>query len=299
MPNIALLWDFDGTLTPSDSTSKTFEIVSGNSRADEFWSYVKGLRGDQGEDRPEWEHILASDAPIWMYALSRVAHRKGIPLNDEFFEKFVVPEIALFPGAIDFLKKVKSFEDREDFKELDIHIHHFIVSAGLKELIEQIFPVGLITWTFGCRYTVIVTDEEDKSAPESVPVFCIDETMKTRPIFEISKGAFCNKDVKVNTRVSKEDLWVPFENMIYIGDGPTDIPSLSLTRSQGGMGVVVYNPSSSKEKVESRVKEMRLDARADLITPADFSQDSELFDFLYQRCIQIKQRYDATRPRNN
>ncbi len=71
MANIAIVWDFDGTLSPDDSTTKTVEILDGNKPGSEFWNYIKSLRGDSR--KPQWEHVLASDAPIWMYALSRLA----------------------------------------------------------------------------------------------------------------------------------------------------------------------------------------------------------------------------------
>lgn len=290
MPNIAIVWDFDGTLSPGDSTTKTVEILQGQKDCGDFWHYIHRLRGDTKDD--EWEHVLASDAPIWMYSLSRIAFEKGVPLNDEFFKEFIVPKISLFPEVISFLEKIKSLENRKDFIELKLKVHHFIVSAGLKDLIEQVFSKDLITWTFGCRYTVVASKDDIKN-PESVPVFCIDETMKTRALFEISKGAFNNKGIKVNSRVQDEKLWAPFKNIIYIGDGPTDVPALSLTRDRGGLGVVVCDPDKTKDDLNKRLNDMRLDKRADLITFADFKDDGELFKYLKTRCIQIKQRYEA------
>ncbi len=289
--NIAIIWDFDGTLTPIDSTTKTIEILEGNKgQGSKFWEDIKSLRGDSR--RPQWEHVLASDAPIWMYALSRLAFNKKVPLNSEFFKKFVVPEIELYPEVISFLKKIKTLETDKRFQESNIKIHHFIVSAGLKELVELVFPKDLVTWTFGCRYTVIAF-EGHTDAPESIPVFCMDETVKTRSLFEISKGSFNDPDKAVNTRVEEKNLWAPFKNTIYIGDGPTDVPALSLVRDKGGLGIAVYNPSSSQKDINKRLKQMRLDKRADLITPSDFSQNGELFRFIKTRCVQICQRYEA------
>lgn len=290
MPNIAIVWDFDKTLTPEDSTTKVVEFVTGNDGKD-FWSWIHFLRGDTKPSK-DWEHILASDAPIWMYALSQFAAPLGYPLNSEFFKKYIVNSLALFPGCIDFLTTIKSLEDDPKFKTLDLKIHHFVVSAGLKELVEHFFPKNLVSWVFGCRYTIVASEDElDK--PHSVPVFCMDETMKTRSIFEISKGSFSDKDRPVNKRVEKRDLWCPFDNMIYIGDGPTDIPALSLTRDRGGMGVVVFDPQADIKDVNKRIKSMRLDRRADIITKADYSLDGELYDFLLRRIIQIRQRYEA------
>ncbi|QQG35297.1 MAG: haloacid dehalogenase-like hydrolase [Micavibrio aeruginosavorus] len=291
MPNIAIVWDFDGTLTPDDSTTKTVEVLQGSGKGGEFWSMIKALRGDQ--ELPQWEHILAMDAPIWMYSLSRLAATKKVPLNAEFFKEFVLPQIALYPKVLDFLIDIKNLEQTEKFRRLNLEIHHFVVSAGLKELIEQVFPAGLVTWTFGCRYTVVV-DENHSDEPESVPVFCMDETVKTRSLFEISKGAFNNQSVKVNTRVPAVELWSPFENIIYIGDGDTDVPALSLTRSKGGLGIAVFNPEKSAIDTRQKFKNMRLDKRTDLITPADFSIGGELHSYIYNRCVQIRQRYEAS-----
>ena len=86
---------------------------------------------------------------------------------------------------------------------------------------------------------------------------------------------------------------MPFNNIIYIGDGPTDVPALSLVRDKGGLGVAVYNSAKESDEINKRLRQMRLDKRADLITPADFSLKGELYKYLETRCIQIKQRYEA------
>jgi len=289
--NIAIIWDFDKTLTPEDSTSITVDIVTGRRGASAgFWQFIKDITGKTR--KPEWKELLGSDAPAWMYALSRVAAQRKIPLNAEFFKNFVLDEIKLFPNTIEFLKAVKSLEKAKEFKNLGIEIHHFIVSAGLKDLVEQVFPEGLVTRTFGCRYAVIA-DPEHRDEPESIPVFCMDETVKTRALFEISKGSFEDSKKPVNKFVGARDRFAPFSNFIYIGDGPTDIPSLSLTRHNGGLGVVVYNKKDGKDKILKRLGRMSLDKRADLITSANYSLDGELFKFIESRCTQICQRYEA------
>lgn len=290
MPNIAIVWDFDGTLTPDDSTTIAAEVL-GAGDGKKFWDEVHALRGD-GDPELEWQHILASDAPVWMYALSRVAFANKIPLNEEFFGEFVKPRIELYPQVPDFLNALKALENEEIFKSVGLCIHHFIVSAGLKDLVGQIIPGDIITWTFGCRFRVNAFDQ-DPTQPESIPVFCMDETMKTRSLFEISKGSFKEKKNSVNRRVPEEDRWVSFKDMIYIGDGDTDVPSMSLVRSQGGLGVAVYNRNLPEEKLRAKFQNMRLDKRADLITPADFSLEGELFEYLQTRCRQIALRHRA------
>jgi len=290
MPKIALVWDFDGTLTPDDSTTKTVEVLQKNQTGNEFWNYIKSLRGDTKKSEAEWQHILASDAPIWTYSLARIAARKKVPLNKEFFKQFILPDIKLYPGVVEFLTALKDLSGKKEYKKLDIQIHHFIVSAGLKDLIEQVFPAGLITHTFGCRYEVVI-NKDHPDEPESIPVFCMDETMKTRSLFEISKGSFEDEKKPVNAKIEDKHLWAPFSNMIYIGDGPTDIPSLALTRTKGGLGIVVYNPTAPNEKVNGKLKEMR--SRMDFVSQANFALNGELFNYMKNRCEQIRQKYEA------
>ena len=80
----------------------------------------------------------------------------------------------------------------------------------------------------------------------------------------------------MNKKVEKENLWCPFNNFIYIGDGPTDIPALSLTRTYGGYGIVVFNPKKNEDDIKRNLKGMSADSRCDLIVKADFSPNSNL-----------------------
>src|SRR2546423_13666506 len=105
MPNIAIVWDFDGTLTTQDTTTVAVEFLQGKATGGEFWDRIHDLRGDSRQ--VAWEHILASDAPIWMYALSRLAFEKKVPLNFEFLKKFIAPSVKLRPDTLRFLRKIK------------------------------------------------------------------------------------------------------------------------------------------------------------------------------------------------
>jgi 2-hydroxy-3-keto-5-methylthiopentenyl-1-phosphate phosphatase len=290
MPNIAIVWDFDGTLTVGDTTTTVVEFLQGKKSGGEFWDRIHNLRGDSRQ--VSWEHVLASDAPIWMYALSRLAFEKRVPLNFEFFSKFIVPSIQLRGEALKFLRKIKLLESRQLFKDVSLNIEHFVVSAGLVDLVKAVIPNDILKHAFGCRYE-IVAFEGNEDEPESVPVFCMDETMKTRSLFEIAKGSFLYKDRSVNRKVPNDKYWAPFKNIIYVGDGPTDVPALSLVRNYGGTGIAVYDSAAPRDKREARLKEMRLDKRADLITRADYSEKGELFRYLTTCCERIALRYRA------
>jgi hypothetical protein len=106
-----------------------------------------------------------------------------------------VDEIPLYEGAAAFLRKLKLLEETSLFKSTNVTVSHFIVTAGLKELVELVLPKDLITWTFGCCYKIVVA-EENKGEPESVPVFCMDETMKLDPYLKYAKARFAKRSTR-------------------------------------------------------------------------------------------------------
>ena len=287
--NISIVWDFDGTLTPEDSTSKIVEYFLGKGEIDGFWKWIKNLNGSLSE--MSWETMLSSDAPTWMYVLSRIAFHKNKPLSKQFFSQ-ITNRVKLYPGLCNFLEAIKNISKNKNFKESRVKVHQFIITAGLKEYVGELIPRNIFSYIWGSRYSCIYS-KDDKENVESVPVFCMDETMKTRALYEISKGVFKSNVIAVNKKVEKEKLWCPFENFIYIGDGPTDIPALSLTRAYGGYGIVVFNPKKDTKAIKKRLKDMSADSRCDLITKAEFSLSSELFVAIKSRCNQILQKYQA------
>ena len=290
--NISIVWDFDGTLTPDDSTSKIIDYFY-NGKINKFWKAIKKI--NQSQSTINWERMLSSDAPTWMYVLSQIAFREKTPLNKQFFsQKNIMELVNLYPKVKNFLNKIYNFNRQTEFKKHSIKIHQFIITAGLKEYIEALVPKRIFSNIWGGRY-VCAYPPQDKDNVHNIPVFCMDETMKTRALYEISKGVFTKESTiqAVNKKVENYKLWCPFNNFIYIGDGPTDIPALSLTRTFGGYGIVVYNPKKKKKEVKQHLKNMSADSRCDLITPADFSLKSDLFISIKNRCNQILQKYKA------
>ena len=305
--NISIIWDFDGTLIPNRSSQKTYtdstSIVIEDILKDDpakFWNRVKLLikeskeEGASSDGTMSTEQILASESPVWMHALGQIANQRQIPLNREFFKKFIVPQINVYDKVQEFLQEIKNLENKSRFQRCKINIHHFIVSAGLKDLIVAIFPKDLITYTFGCKYIV---EQSTNNEFINVPVFCMDETMKTRAIFEIAKGTFQDSSRKVNKRLLKTDLWSQYSDMIYIGDGDTDIPALSVVKDRDGYSVIVYDKDifqSDRNHIQKKLENLSLDSRANIIIPADFSKEGQLFKFIEAICWQILYSYEAT-----
>lgn len=152
----------------------------------------------------------SSDAPTWMYTLSRMAFDNNVPLSKEFFSKReVINLVQLYPGVTTVLQAIDSFKREENFKKNRVQIHQFIITAGLKEYVEELMPKNMFSYIWGGRYSCVYPPGHEDDV-ESIPVFCMDETMKTRALYEISKGVFNSTVTAVNRRVEKESLWCPF-----------------------------------------------------------------------------------------
>ncbi len=290
---ISIIWDFDNTLTSQDSTTEFIKYIIGERNISNFWKYVKVVAGINPQSKVN--SISSSEAPVWMYFLSEMVKIYSIPLNKEFFGKIIANKICFYPEVLKCFENIKNLANQKIYQRNHIEINHFIITAGLEDLVCSVFEhhnsSHLIRQVFGCRYKVI---KDEKGEIRNIPIYCMDKTIKTRSLFEISKGCFeKTSPYKVDDLVFHEDEWCHFEDIIYIGDGDTDIPSFSLVKSKRGMTVAVFDPSQSKEKREEKAKNFKKGERIDLFTPADFKEDGELFDFIKIRCKQIAQKYDA------
>ena len=292
--NISIIWDFDKTLTPHDSTTELIHFFTGHS-TQQFWEKVKKISGVDADS------ISTSDAPVWMYLLSEMAvhptTKNKIALDEARFGTLIADKIKFYPNALCFLKKIKFLSFEELYKQNNIEIHHFIITAGLEDLVSSIFKLhksdSLINKIFGCKYKT-VEGLDARQEEKNIPIYCMDKTAKTRALFEICKGCFLpTPPYKVDDLVPEEDEWCPFENMIYIGDGDTDIPAFSLVKSRKGMTIGVYNPNESVNNVANKAENMKKGKRIDLFTPANFEETGELFHFIKIRCEQIAKRYEA------
>ena len=209
-------------------------------------------------------------------------------------KKLIAHKIALYPKILDFLKKIKNLSEQDIYKKNKIEIHHFIITAGLTSVASSVFKhhnaSNLIKKIFGCRYNVVTKG----SLKINIPIYCMDKTAKTRALFEICKGCFLpDADYTVDDLVTEADEWCPFENMIYIGDGDTDIPAFSLIKSRKGMTIGVFDSKLSKRTRNKLAKNMRKGKRIDLFTPTNFKENAELYQFIQMRCRQIAKRYEA------
>jgi len=248
-PIIALMYDFDKTLCTTDMQAYTFIPNLGMS-AEEFWQKASNLAENHKMDR-----ILA-----YMYLMLDEAHihRKPIRRND-----FVGlgKDLELYPGVTEWFGRINQFG-----KEQGVTIKHYIISSGLREIIEGSSIFKEFDDVFAGEF---LYDENDVACwPKNV----VNYTTKTQFLFRINKGVLdISNDDDLNRFTPEENRPVPFRNMIYIGDGLTDVPCMKLVKVNGGFSIAVYQSGK-----RAKVKDLIQDERVNFIEPADYSEGSKL-----------------------
>jgi len=248
-PIIALMYDFDKTLCAKDMQEYSF-IPSIGMNADEFWQESNQISVKNNMDR-----ILS-----YMFLMIKRAKDKGVEITKEAFMK---------RGAdVVFLKGVKSWFKRmnEYGESLGVEIEHYILSSGVKEIIEGTPIAKYFKRIYACEF------HYNKSGNADWPKQVINFTTKTQFIFRISKGSLDQlDDSKLNSVIDKDSRRVPYRNMIYIGDGMTDVPCMKLVKMKGGEAVAIYHKGS-----DETARRLLKDKRVGFICKADYSQNSEL-----------------------
>ena len=252
-PIIALIYDFDGTLSPGNMQEFGFIQAIGQT-PQEFWSKSNGIA--IGQD--------ASDILAYMKLMVDEARKNGIKLTREDFKKYGA-DIKLYEGVREWFHNVDRYG-----KEHGVVIEHYINSSGLTEIIEGSPIAGAFKHVFAGSFLY------DKNGEAEWPGIAVDFTAKTQYLFKIQKGIFSSRDAeKVNESLADEAKRIPFTNMIYFGDGETDVPSMKLVTMFGGNAIAVFDPSRPGKKEAAR--KLLKDGRASFITPASYTKDSRTF----------------------
>jgi len=252
-PIVALIYDFDGTLSPGNMQEFGFIQAIGQT-PEEFWSKSDGIA--KGQD--------ASNILAYMKLMFDEARKNGIKLTREDFKKYGA-DIKLYDGVRDWFKNVKEYG-----KAHGVIVEHYINSSGLTEIIEGSPIAKEFKHIFAGSF---IYDENGKA---EWPGIAVDYTAKTQYLFKIQKGIFSSRDaVKVNESLADDAKRIPFTNMIYFGDGETDVPSMKLVNMFGGNAIAVFDPSRPGKKENAR--KLLRQGRANFITPASYTKDSRTF----------------------
>lgn len=266
-PVLAICYDFDKTLTPDDMQAQGY-IQSLDIDVDAFWKESNGLAKQHDMD-----NNLA-----YMYMMATKSYGK------QFLTKALLSaygaKVKLYDGVRTWFERIRQYG-----AEKGVHIEHYIISSGLKEMIEgtEMAKAGAFTKIYASAFLF------DDKGVATWPAQAINYTNKTQFLFRIQKGVLDINDPRVNDYLKSEEQRVPFRNMIYIGDSDTDIPCMSLVNANGGHSIGVYDPDEqNKDKVYKMMRHHRIRYYA----PADYSESSHL-DTIVKQIIDKTAAYEA------
>ena len=263
-PIVALIYDFDGTLSPGNMQEFGFIQAIGSTPA-EFWTMSDGIA--KGQD--------ASNILAYMKLMFDEAKKHGIKLRRSDFGKFG-QHIELFSGVRGWFRLVNEYGQAHGVK-----IEHYINSSGLKEIIEGSPIAHEFKHIFACTY---IYDEKGEA---EWPGIAVDYTAKTQFMFKINKGIFSARDSKmVNDSLPDEKKRIPFTRMIYFGDGETDVPCMKIVNMFGGNSIAVYNPEIANKKAVA--EKLQRQGRVNFIAPAVYTKDSKAFKIVCSIIDKIK-----------
>lgn len=251
-PIVALIYDFDGTLSPGNMQEYAFIQATGMSVKD-FWAENTQLAQNQDADQ-----ILT-----YMFLMLQKAKGKGISLKRSQFKEFG-KSVDLFSGVEEWFDRINDFG-----KSRDVTIEHYINSSGLKEMIEGTSIAKKFKKIFACSYLYNIDGIAEW------PAVSVNFTNKTQFLFKINKGIdSVYESKKINEFIPETERRVPFSNMIYFGDGETDIPCMKLVKDQGGHSIAVYQPGKTNKK--KRASKLINENRVNFVCQADYSENKEI-----------------------
>ena len=270
-PIVALIYDFDGTLSPGNMQEFGFIQAIGK-KPQEFWQESDKIA--LGQD--------ASNILSYMKHMFDEAKKSGIKLRREDFKSFGA-SVELFAGVKDWFKIINEYG-----KSKGVKVEHYINSSGLAEMIEGTSIAHEFKRIFACSFLY------NKDGEAEWPGVAVDYTAKTQFLFKINKGILSIRDnKKVNESKAEDNKRIPFPHMIYFGDGETDVPCMKIVKMFGGNSIAVYN-SEIKKKVNVARKLLR-QQRVNFITPADYTKESRTYEVVCAIIDKIKADFDLAK----
>ncbi len=255
-PVLAICYDFDRTLSPNDMQAQGFIQDVYSDAVEEFWNETNKLAEENDMDGN-----LA-----YMYLMKKKSRGK-MPFTKKDLENYG-EKVKLYPGVETWFERIRKIGEKNG-----VIVEHYIISSGLKEMIEATVPAR--EGAFKKVYASSFLYDEDGVAvwPSQV----INYTNKTQFLFRIEKGVLDPNDPDVNKSYKPQDLRVPFRNIVYIGDSATDIPCMKLVNQYNGHSIGVYDPNTQDK---TKVYNMFRESRIRYFAPADYSQGSKLEELL-------------------
>ena len=284
---IALVWDFDRTLIPGNMQEPIFDKYDVDPGV--FWAEVDGLVEYYGRQGIRIQRDIAYLGHLLTYVREGIF--KGLT-NERLRE--LGADLVPAPGMPDYLEETRRrVADNPEFAAQGITVEHYVVSTGILPMIEGSVFAGHVDgiWANTLIETPAPPGYLDQLPVASAPApvthlgYTIDNTAKTRALFEINKGINRNSGVDVNARIGEEERRVPLRHMIYIADGPSDVPCFSILNQNGGktLGVYTLDPVDNHR----RVKQLQEQGRIQGMAEADFRPGKSAYLWLMDSIEQI------------
>ena len=248
-PIVAFLYDFAKTLCTTDMEDYAF-IPSLGMTPREFWSVANGFGHANRMDG-----ILA-----YMYTMIQESEKRRLPFTRESLRE-MGRDIVLFPGVQEWFGRINAFGDSQG-----VQVEHYIISSGLREIIEGSSISGEFKEIYASEFYY------DEAGKPVWPKLTVNFTAKTQFVYRINKGVLDVSDDKtLNDSMPDDSKRVPFTNMVYMGDGLSDVPCMKMMRAYGGQAIAVYQESN-----RMGVEDLLAKGRVDFIFPADYSEGTAL-----------------------
>lgn len=267
MTTVAIAYDFDGTLAPGYMQEYDF-IPQINIANEVFWE-----ESDLQAAKHDMDGVLS-----YMLLMLKKAKENNISIKEENFMQHGT-KIKFFEGVETFFDRINQYALSKN-----IVLEHHIISSGLREFVKGTSIAHHFKNIFASGFTY------DEQGVACWPALVVNYTNKTQFLFRINKGINNSYDNSlINKRIPEEQKVVPFEHIIYIGDGETDVPAMKMVKQQGGTAIAVYNPLIKKSKSGIQTprevcKELIKHHRADYLAPANYLENSEL-DIIVKKII--------------
>ena len=264
--DVALVYDFDGTLSPGNMQEFGFVQALGKDPKD-FWEKTGQLAKEND----------ANAILCYMYLMLQEAKANNISLKRKSFKQFG-SQIELYEGVERWFARINEYG-----KSIGLNIKHYINSSGLREMIEGTKIASEFENIYACSFLY------DVDGIAYWPAVAVDYTTKTQFLFKINKGIKeVSDNKKINEYLAKEERPIPFERMIYFGDGETDIPSMRVVKEQGGHSIAVYGNPSKKATARNLIHEDRVN----FACKADYREGKEIDTTVREILEKIRADYD-------
>jgi len=261
--NVAFIYDFDGTLAYGNIQDYNF-IPAINMSSKDFWSEVDRMKVEHN-----MENVLA-----YMYLMLKKAEASNISVKKSAFLEYG-KNVKFYEGVEEWFDRINEYG-----KRLGLNIHHYIISSGIKEMIEGTTISEKFERIYACSFLYNI------DGIAKWPALSVNYTNKTQFLYRINKGILEVYDTSINDKMDKDKRAIPFPNMIYFGDGLTDVPCMKLVKDNGGNSIAVY------EKEDKVAAKLIKDGRVNFSAIANYSENSDIDIFVKQVLNNIKDKSD-------